>query len=294
VALQQVHSATDLIARSGVFLAGRIWLYAVPSPAFHAYAIWGCPSESDILGLVALFTEMAPHIERHVVLADVRDLRDVSPAPFRHFLGYLRQHTADLGRVVSNACILHDTTMTGAMAAGFFQIVEAPFPFGVHTDVDAALAALEFPTDEFQRFEVSKTDAMRRGAFGDALAAAVECERTAPTRDAIAKRMGMSSRTLSRRIKEHGTTLPREVERIRLSQALRGLETTDTSVTELAYELGFSSPEHFSRAFRRTFGTTPTAYREAVAVRADAGPVDKSTGPFLCHGGGTRRPPPRN
>ncbi|MBS7262475.1 MAG: helix-turn-helix transcriptional regulator [Eubacteriales bacterium] len=39
------------------------------------------------------------------------------------------------------------------------------------------------------------------------------------------------------------------------------------SLTALAYELGFSSPSHFSYVFRRQAGVTPTQYRAAVSRR---------------------------
>jgi len=45
------------------------------------------------------------------------------------------------------------------------------------------------------------------------------------------------------------------------------------SITEIAYERGFSSPAHFSRAFRARFGATPSAWRAQPppAVLHDAG-----------------------
>jgi len=49
----------------------------------------------------------------------------------------------------------------------------------------------------------------------------------------------------------------------RLHLAARRLLTSDVTVAELAYDLGFSTPSHFTALFGRRFGVTPRAYRLA-------------------------------
>ena len=53
----------------------------------------------------------------------------------------------------------------------------------------------------------------------------------------------------------------------RLARAAELLPGSD-DLTRLAYELGFSSHSHFSTAFRRWAGRTPSAYRDAARGRA--------------------------
>ena len=38
--------------------------------------------------------------------------------------------------------------------------------------------------------------------------------------------------------------------------------STDKTVAETAYELGFENPPYFSRLFKKEVGVTPTEYRE--------------------------------
>lgn len=49
----------------------------------------------------------------------------------------------------------------------------------------------------------------------------------------------------------------------RLHLAARRLLTSGVTVAELAYDLGFSTPSHFSAVFGRRFGVSPRAYRLA-------------------------------
>ena len=49
----------------------------------------------------------------------------------------------------------------------------------------------------------------------------------------------------------------------RLHLAARRLLASDVTVAELAYDLGFSTPSHFTSLFGRRFGVTPRAYRLA-------------------------------
>jgi AraC family transcriptional regulator len=58
------------------------------------------------------------------------------------------------------------------------------------------------------------------------------------------------------------------IERLRLEQAAAKLLGTRASILAIALGTGFSSPEVFTRAFRRRFGCTPRRYRGAVLQHA--------------------------
>lgn len=72
----------------------------------------------------------------------------------------------------------------------------------------------------------------------------------------------LSYRQLSRFINEHYGCTPKELQvQARLQEAKRLLRETEWSVTTIALELGFSSPQHFSTLFREWEGTAPTQWR---------------------------------
>ena len=51
------------------------------------------------------------------------------------------------------------------------------------------------------------------------------------------------------------------IRRLRLERAAELLKTTELNISEIAYEVGFSDPNYFSRAFHETFGEPPSAMR---------------------------------
>ena len=81
--------------------------------------------------------------------------------------------------------------------------------------------------------------------------------------DAIARDLGMSARSLRRRLRGERTPYAALVEDARANRAKRMLEDRHLSVQEAAYALGFGTPTAFSRAFKRWTGMAPSAYRAA-------------------------------
>jgi AraC-like DNA-binding protein len=85
-----------------------------------------------------------------------------------------------------------------------------------------------------------------------------------PTIERVAPRLGMSVRTLQRRLHKWGHSFEDIVDDTRRSVAIERLTAGETSITETAFLLGYSDLSHFTRAFRRWTGTTP---REFAAAR---------------------------
>ena len=73
--------------------------------------------------------------------------------------------------------------------------------------------------------------------------------------------MGVSERTLQRRLAELGLTFSRMVDDVRLAQAHK-LIRQQKKLTEIAKELGYADPGSFTRAFERWMGITPKQYQK--------------------------------
>ena len=78
-----------------------------------------------------------------------------------------------------------------------------------------------------------------------------------PAQGAIARAVGVSARTLQRRLAGHGMSYQRLLDQTRAELA-RGYLASGRSVTETALELGFASPSSLARALRRWTGRAPT------------------------------------
>ncbi len=76
-----------------------------------------------------------------------------------------------------------------------------------------------------------------------------------------AEMAGTSIRTLQRRLKEGALSYSGLISEIRFEAAARLLRETDATALEIALEVGYEDPSHFSRAFKRTAGISPREYR---------------------------------
>jgi AraC-like DNA-binding protein len=79
--------------------------------------------------------------------------------------------------------------------------------------------------------------------------------------ESTATELGMSPRTLSRRLAEQRTTFNAIVEGLRKELALRLLQDSDLVLTEIAFLLGYTEVSTFSHAFKRWTGRSPAAFR---------------------------------
>jgi AraC-like DNA-binding protein len=78
--------------------------------------------------------------------------------------------------------------------------------------------------------------------------------------DTIAKQLGMTSRSLQRRLKDEQTSFNEVRETTRKELATRYLDEK-LSIAEISFLLGFSEPSAFFRAYKRWTGETPRASR---------------------------------
>ncbi|MCT2530629.1 AraC family transcriptional regulator [SAR92 clade bacterium H921] len=83
----------------------------------------------------------------------------------------------------------------------------------------------------------------------------------APTSQIIAQRLGMSSRTLQRKLGEEGTHYQDVLNELRLELALYFLKNTALSLDSIAYELGYAEARSFYRSFKLWTGRTAGSYR---------------------------------
>jgi AraC-like DNA-binding protein len=148
--------------------------------------------------------------------------------------------------------------------------------FGAPTDeLDFGLDVLNLPLVTSDRYLLEtlrpycEEAAKARHTAAGSLRASVENEiyRLLPhgraSVETVAKALGVSPRTLARRLAEEGTNFANLVEDLRRALALQYVREADFTMAQIAWLLGYERSESFTHAFRRWTGRSPTQVRSA-------------------------------
>ena len=105
-------------------------------------------------------------------------------------------------------------------------------------------------------------EANAEGSF-ESVVNAMIAERVAspPHLEDAARILGLSSRSLRRKLANSGTTYQKQVDLVRMRVACQLLRHSRSPVSAVARELGFENPSDFGRAFRRWTGQSPSTFR---------------------------------
>jgi len=82
-----------------------------------------------------------------------------------------------------------------------------------------------------------------------------------PTVESVARELGMSARSLQRRLRELGCTFATLSDEVRAATARLYMDQPDMALAEIAHLLGFADQPAFTRAFKRWTGSTPSQAR---------------------------------
>lgn len=86
------------------------------------------------------------------------------------------------------------------------------------------------------------------------------------TADQTAQRLGLSEATFRRRLAQEGTSHAELLLEMRMGQALRLLQSTDMSVLQVSFSVGYDSPSKFASRFRSRYGFAPSSLRMSAAI----------------------------
>jgi AraC-like DNA-binding protein len=83
-----------------------------------------------------------------------------------------------------------------------------------------------------------------------------------PSLEKVSAHIGLSNRTLTRRLAENGTTFRGLIKKVQAEISKDLLLNTSSNVGEIAFQLGFSEQSAFNRAFKRWTGQSPVEFRK--------------------------------
>ncbi|MCB9660742.1 MAG: AraC family transcriptional regulator ligand-binding domain-containing protein [Sandaracinaceae bacterium] len=161
-------------------------------------------------------------------------------APFRERLPPVR-----FGAVVNGVAVPHEVLALRPVLADPHASREAI----AHCERELALTV-----DDERDLVIAVRDALGRSPDGEA-----------PRLTHVAATLGVSTRTLKRKLAQGGTSFRALLLESQLRRARHLLAHTQLRVAEVAHRLGYENPANFSRAFTQSTGESPSAYRARTA-----------------------------
>jgi AraC-like DNA-binding protein len=230
-------------------------------PALWGFALWGRPNGRDARALVSLLAiELGATIAPHSSIVDVSRLEAADPRLFATLARYLVDNFPQLGRQVTRLALIRPPGVLGATAAGFYQVTGAPYPVRVFGDLAAAGTWLR-ARSVTREVTAVVDEASRMTAVVVELRAWLDRHLQDADLPRAARRLAHAPRSLQRALADAGTTFQRELDTARVRRAKQLLSDSESALTEIAYDVGCASPQHFSTLFRRVAGVTPSVWR---------------------------------
>lgn len=167
--------------------------------------------------------------------------------------------------------------VTGATMAGRSEIeslLGAEIAFGSKAGLIFSADRLDTPNPN--RHDSNDAELRETNPIGNDLAACVAhlialgLDEARPTLDGIAHRLGLSRRTLQRRLDDAGTRYA-DIQQQVMAERAKSLLAGDTlPIGRIAHELGYADAAHFTRAFLEWTGMTPSHWRRAIHASRQA------------------------
>ena len=242
------------------YVIGPSWVHCVTRDRFVGTLLHGAVTGPDARELLPLVAATHDAIPPHVVLVDGLRVRELEPAAFSIVAQYIDERRDHLrGRILKLAGV-RAPGLPGAVAEGFYRMVNPPYPvevFSQRNDALAWLGATAF-TDLLDELEAIAVGGPM--TIVDQLAVQIRHQLDASIAEA-ARKLGLSVRTLQRRLRDENTTFQEQLDLARVSAAQELLSGSDLPIGKIAIEVGCASSATFCVMFRRLTGHTPNEWR---------------------------------
>lgn len=242
------------------YYVGRCFCYWQDHTRALGTVMWGRPLEADIEAMIPFFEVGAdPRFAGHASFVDCRGLSSIDVLAFGKLLAYLIKRRHAWGPNVGLQAVLHPDGMVGVMVAGALHVARPPYPFACFPDGAEAFAWCGTPDlhpviESLRAALIDSSEIKRR-------VQSVLQQRGPASAGEIARALGVSQRTLQRRLGEAGTTFREERDRFLSLEIERLLSGTQLDLDAIAAQVGLSSASHLVAHFRATHGKTPGAWR---------------------------------
>lgn len=245
-------------SESSLAVRSRCFSFGITEHQLVVTIAWGSFDEAEAqrLGEVWRRTFDGPPCD---TLVDCTHLVMSDAGAFTALRDLLERHREDRARVVKRQAIVMREDWSGVFVSGYLALYPPPYEMRAFSDRGAALDWLGHRASQA---EIEELDAARI----DVLARLREWLEAARLEEATIERavgeLGITSRTLQRRLLEAGTRFTAELARAQVSRAQRLMREPGKKLSEIAVEVGCASSSTFSDLFRRVTGETPSQWRK--------------------------------
>ncbi len=256
-------SAAEFDGKVPRYVVGRCFCYWQAGVRANGTIMWGKPQEDDIAALEPYWSigAGAAAWDGRAGFIDARAVDSIDALGFRRLLSYLMRTQQSL-RGVGSLTLVHDGGLVGVVTAGLLNVVQPAYPFRA---VSAEQLREGFAAAGVQDlYEHAEALRVRVGQVPEVVRAVqgVLTRRPEATADEVADALGVSSRTLQRRLDAAGTSLRQERQQHVMRHAEELLAATSLDLDAIAAQLGLSSASHLVTHFRRVHSMTPGEWRE--------------------------------
>jgi AraC-like DNA-binding protein len=197
---------------------------------------------------------------------DVRRLETPDHSAFSLFVKYMQQRERDFAASVQRQALIRPEGLIGAAVGGFYSLLSPSYPSKVFTDTAEALSWLGVPEQRAVPLLAELNKLVAEATLVSPLLQELHRVLRPRLMDVsladISREMGMSERTLQRRLKEEATSFQEQFNKVQIRSAKQLLLETDMKLTAVAVEVGCASLQHFSSLFRKLVGESPSTWRE--------------------------------
>jgi AraC-like DNA-binding protein len=249
----------------GKFLFGRSWAVWCATPEIIGSFHWGLPDDHDAAEMMAAmdFVRHPSLAGRAKILMDSHQIQRVDADTLLAFTKLARQWIPIWSPFIARHATIVPDSLVGILLAGVLPLLGGGYSFKFVHELSDALVFLDDP-------EVS-------AAYRDAHAIA-DTRRLPPAalvklKDALGRdlgnatigdcalAMGLSTRTLQRELRRHGTSFSDELRRARTHAASELLRMSELKIDAIAARVGFGTASRMSAALRREVGATASEIR---------------------------------
>lgn len=247
----------------GSYFVERAFLQFCAASDLWGYMLWGDIGESDLQALARTvghkgWDDVAPHRS----FIDFRRVTSIDGSGYAILREEQAAHHDQLARRITRMVIVRPDGIVGAIAEGIQHLVAFPHPVEVVATAEDGLSRLG--VDDARVLPV--LEAARASLASSArvvadLHAVLDTHLPELALPAAAKQLGLSPRSLQRKLRELGTSFQaeRNLAQVRIAQRL--MAQTDATLSQIALDVGCRSLQHFSTLFRRIAGVPPSQWR---------------------------------